>query len=491
MAILPVSVLQKLFSSARSDVLQAISDEADEVLSDYEVANSRTRLAYFLAQLGHESGGFRIFEENLNYSAKRLTQVWPKRFPSLAAAKPYANNPKALGNKTYANRIGNGNEASGDGFRFRGRGLIQITGRANYEAIGKITGLDLVGDPDSAADPDNLLLVACGYWRYRDLNRYADTNDFTGLTRAINGGTVGLADRRDWLKRVMQKLNAAGVGPEDVEINRSPGTRQPDSVNDEPAVVPEVVLKMGSRGEHVRALQSALKNIGYQPGAIDGVFGALTAREVLAFQLNNGLETTGVVDGVFWTALENPAPPALSNERQSATAEDLKELGSQTVLDGDRTKKLGWLAAVLGALGIGNSAVVQMSSTATVPAAATQAASPDTIAMVKEIAGLIPPDVLASNDALRKIVESVQALQAGGSTSGTGMQTIFDLLPGFFTSGVLNTGAGGLAQIMASILPGFGGSALVGIAGLVLSRLGGRIVNARVKNHNDGANTGR
>ena len=498
MAILSLSLLQSLFSAARKDTLQAVSDQADEVLPVFGVSDSRTRLAYFMAQLAHESGGLRIFEENLNYSAERLTEVWSKRFPSLAAAKPFAKNPQALGNKVYANRMGNGDEASGDGFRYRGRGFIQITGKSNYEAIGKITGLDLVGDPDQAADPDSMLLVACGFWKANNLNRFADQGNFTGLTQAINGGLNGLDDRRAWLKKITQIFNADGIGPEDV--GKAGAAMQPPPppaggvvAGGQPQRPPpppvENVLKLGSHGEQVRALQLALKNLGYQPGTVDGIFGTLTAREVLSFQLNNDLKTTGAVDGAFWAAMSNPKPLPLDSHRVTATKDDLKKLGSQTVLEGDRTKWLGWIATALGGLGIGNSAITNMANSATATGANALGVSPEPATLLKDIIKLLPPDALAGNPALQKFAETISTLPLTGS--GGGLKTIFDVLPSFFEKGVLNTGAGGLAQIAASIIPGFGGSALITVLGVVLSYLGKRVVERRLEDHRTAANTGK
>lgn len=149
--------------------------------------------AAFLSQYAHETMGLRRLEENLNYSAKRLTQVWPKRFPTLASAAPYAMNPRALANRVYANRMGNGDQKSGDGYRFRGRGLPHLTGRHNYETEGAALGLDLVGEPDLLLQPGPAVRVGATYWIRIDGDRLAA--DFLELTRTINGGENGLADR--------------------------------------------------------------------------------------------------------------------------------------------------------------------------------------------------------------------------------------------------------------------------------------------------------
>lgn len=157
-------------------------------------------LAMLLAQVGHESADLTRLEESLSYSAERLMVVWPSRFPDLATAKRYARNAEALANKVYGDRLGN--ESPGDGWRFRGRGPIQITGRANYAALSKDTGLNAVGDPDCLLRPAGGALSALWYWRRR-LNPGMSIEE---ATRAINGGTNGLADRRARYERCKEVL---------------------------------------------------------------------------------------------------------------------------------------------------------------------------------------------------------------------------------------------------------------------------------------------
>lgn len=164
---------------------------------------TRDRLASFLAQTAHESGSFNRIEENLGYStAKRLVAVWPKRFPTEASAAPFVMQPQRLANRVYALRNGNGPENSGDGWRYRGRGLIQITGRSNYAEAGQALGLDLVGNPDLLLQPAHAAMSAAWFWASRGLNALADDRtddndleDFTRITKIINGGTVGLQER--------------------------------------------------------------------------------------------------------------------------------------------------------------------------------------------------------------------------------------------------------------------------------------------------------
>lgn len=160
--------------------------------------NTNLRLAHFLAQAGHESGGFRVTNENLNYSAKGLQGIFKKYFPSEAIALDYAKKPQKIANRVYGGRMGNGNEASGDGYKFRGRGYIQLTGRDNYTAFGKSIGVAIEENPDVVAT-EHALSSAAWFWSKNGLNKIADTGAtdaaVTMITKRVNGGTIGLADR--------------------------------------------------------------------------------------------------------------------------------------------------------------------------------------------------------------------------------------------------------------------------------------------------------
>jgi putative chitinase len=168
--------------------------------------NTIPRQAMFLAQCCHESGGLTQFVENLSYSAEGLMRTWPSRFRALAAAIPYARNPERLANHVYADRLENGNEASGDGWKFRGRGIIQLTGRVNYRKAGDGIGVDLIGFPDGMLLPKNSAAVACWFWQSNGLNSLADTGQFQAITKRINGGLNGEADRERWLRDIRAVL---------------------------------------------------------------------------------------------------------------------------------------------------------------------------------------------------------------------------------------------------------------------------------------------
>jgi putative chitinase len=167
-----------------------------DVLPTYEI-NTPERIASFLAQCGHESAGFTVLQENLNYSADGLNKIFKKYFPTLESAQPYARKPEMIANRVYGGRMGNGDEHSGEGYKFRGRGPIQLTGKANYEACSEFLFQDdtLVQNPDMLLDPEYALHSACWFWWKNDLNKFADTADLVTMTKRINGGTIGLEDR--------------------------------------------------------------------------------------------------------------------------------------------------------------------------------------------------------------------------------------------------------------------------------------------------------
>jgi putative chitinase len=180
----------------------------NDAFARYEV-NTPTRQAAFLAQTAHESAEFAVLVENLNYSAPALLRTWPKRFPDPATAALYANQPERIANYVYAGRLGNGPVESGDGWRFRGRGLLQVTGRANYAACGLNLGLPLEDAPDRLAVPPVAVLAAADFWKSHHLNSLVDANTdaaFLDITKVINGGVTGLDSRRCYWQRAQAAL---------------------------------------------------------------------------------------------------------------------------------------------------------------------------------------------------------------------------------------------------------------------------------------------
>jgi putative chitinase len=165
------------------------------ICPDYGIDTPK-RLAAFVAQCAHESANFTALRENLNYRAESLMKTWPRRFPTLAEAQQYARNPEKIANKVYADRMGNGPESTGDGWRYLGRGLIQLTGKENYSWFGASIG---VTDPQELVEFlgtfEGAVQSACWFWETNELNQWADKGDMKTLTKRINGGTIGLADR--------------------------------------------------------------------------------------------------------------------------------------------------------------------------------------------------------------------------------------------------------------------------------------------------------
>lgn len=174
-----------------------ILEQIPSVIEKYKL-DTPTRLAHFLAQTNHESGGFKVFSENLNYGAKGLRGIFGKYFPTDELAAQYERKPEKIANKVYANRMGNGDEASGDGYKFRGRGAIQLTGKENYKEFDKTVDDDILANPDLVATKYPLLSAAW-FWAKSNLNSVADLGaneeTVTKVTKRVNGGTIGLPDR--------------------------------------------------------------------------------------------------------------------------------------------------------------------------------------------------------------------------------------------------------------------------------------------------------
>jgi putative chitinase len=166
----------------------------DMILPDYEIT-TLPRVAGFLAQTAHESGGYKFLKENLNYRAVTLRKVFPKYFPTDALAAKYAQQPAMIANRVYGGRMGNGPESSGDGFRFCGRGLIQLTGKQNYTKFAESIESPIEDMPEYLATFEGAVQSACWFWETNNLNKWADAGDILTLTKRINGGTIGLADR--------------------------------------------------------------------------------------------------------------------------------------------------------------------------------------------------------------------------------------------------------------------------------------------------------
>ena len=178
-----------------------------QLLPDYDI-NTTKRIAAFIAQCSHESGGFRVLTENLNYKAAGLRRIFPKYFPTDELAKQYEKQPSKIANRVYANRMGNGDESSGDGFRYCGRGLIQLTGKSNYQAFADSLEMKVEDVPEYLQTFEGAAQSACWFWETNNLNKFADAGDILNMTKRINGGTIGLEDRQKHYNHALHVLGA-------------------------------------------------------------------------------------------------------------------------------------------------------------------------------------------------------------------------------------------------------------------------------------------
>ena len=250
----------------------AWADAAMEILPKYEITTAN-RIAGFFAQVGHESSGLKTLEENLFYRAETLDKIFPKYFKNAGRnAAEYAKQPEKIANIVYASRMGNGDTASGDGYKFRGRGAIQLTGRENYTNFGKTIGLTAEQVIDYVQTKKGALESACWYWKSRNLNAACDASDIVKMTKLVNGGTIGLEDRRKHYNEALAILGGAVVAAVNSQIT--------DAVTQ--------VLRKGSKGDLVKKLQAAL-GIG-----ADGDFGQGTENALKKWQDRNGLTADGV-----------------------------------------------------------------------------------------------------------------------------------------------------------------------------------------------------
>ena len=186
--------------------LEQWTDALNKILPEYGI-DTPQRVAAFVAQSAHESGNFTALHENLNYKAESLCKVWPKYF-NAGNANDYAHNPEKIANRAYGGRMGNGDEASGDGFRYCGRGLIQLTGKANYQAFADSIETPVEQIPEFLQTCAGAVQSACWFWESNSLNQYADSGDIVTMTKRINGGTIGLADRQAHYNHALQIFGA-------------------------------------------------------------------------------------------------------------------------------------------------------------------------------------------------------------------------------------------------------------------------------------------
>lgn len=248
-----------------SDWMQWV-EPMQKLLPEYEI-NTPARIAGFIAQCGHESLNFKVLEENLNYSAKGLNAIFPKYFKNAGRdAETYHRKPQDIANVVYANRMSNGDTESNDGWKFRGRGVIQLTGRSNVTRFGDDIGKRVDETIEYLETKMGALHSACWYWDSRNINRSADDGDIVVMTKLVNGGTIGLEDRKHHYARAIEILDGTYV----------------------PKPSP-ILLKVGSTGDNVKAVQEAL---GLDA---DGHFGKVTRSKVMEWQEAHDMTVDGIV----------------------------------------------------------------------------------------------------------------------------------------------------------------------------------------------------
>ena len=201
-----LDLLTHMCPHTKSSILEGYIEPLNTVAEYYEMNVNPARLAGFLAQTAHESGGYNFIKENLNYSSNGLRGTFGKYFPNDDIANQYAKKPEKIANRVYANRMKNGDESSGDGYRFRGRGLIQLTGRDNYTKFANDLGMSLEDTVAYLETPNGAVASAGWFWENNKLNQYCDSGDFVTLTKRINGGTIGIEDRKHHFELAMHYL---------------------------------------------------------------------------------------------------------------------------------------------------------------------------------------------------------------------------------------------------------------------------------------------
>ena len=248
-------------------------DAMVDILPKYDI-NTPARVAGFVAQCGHESNNFTVLTENLNYSAKALDSIFGKYFKRAGRdAEAYHRQPEKIANVIYAGRIDNNDSDSGDGWCFRGGGILQLTGRSNYTAFGKSVGKTPEQATEYVRTKEGALASACWFWQTNNINKYCDSGDIVGMTRRINGGTIGLEDRKAHYEHAIEVLTgSAVVHLATVEVSNPSG-----------------VLRKGSKGDMVKKMQEVL---GLDA---DGDFGTGTERAVKSWQAEHSLTADGIV----------------------------------------------------------------------------------------------------------------------------------------------------------------------------------------------------
>lgn len=270
--VLTPDVLHRLWPHALPGMVEGVASASAVTLARYGIT-TRIDLVDFIAECSEETGAMTRVVESGAYSAERAHAVWPGLFPNAAAAVPFVVSERLLFNKTYGGRVGN-RRGTDDGYNFRGRGMIQLTGRSWYEKVGVESGLDLVGNPDLVASPAHILECAAAYWKLAGVSRLANAGDFEGEVRRVNGALTNLAERLRWRALCQQVLT-------------------PQAIMDGGDEAPPAPPAVGERGS-ISWVQASLNALGADPPLVlDGLDGRDTRFAVRNFQRKHGL----VVDG--------------------------------------------------------------------------------------------------------------------------------------------------------------------------------------------------
>ncbi len=320
---LTAATLREFAPRARPDYAQVLGTQGNDVLARFGINRNDLRFCHFMAQVAHECGEFTIVEENLNYSAKRMVEIFGEGRHSAAIgsgeAQRLVGNKEAVAERVYG--LGNprkardlGNTEPGDGYRYRGRGFLQITGRAAYREMGKRIGIDLEAEPDKAGEPLYALMTAAAFWDSRKLNAYADQDNIEIITKRINGGFNGLADRKSKYAKAVEVFS---------EDHKDAPSRGVTTTRGAPGSQRQ--LEYGDLGPEVLSLKEMLSAAGYGGFIMDTDFSRATHVAVVRFQLDRGLSANGVVDATTWEVLETAAPSRGSRRSPSSTNRDRRE----------------------------------------------------------------------------------------------------------------------------------------------------------------------
>ncbi|WP_075214675.1 peptidoglycan-binding protein [Mongoliimonas terrestris] len=471
--------IRAIYGPNSAAIAEAYRTRGEAALKKAGILDSETRLAFFLAQTAYETGPHVRLEENLTYrTAARILEVWPKRFADEADAAPFVRNKEALADRVYGNRADLGNDQPGDGWRYRGRGLIQITGKANYREVGEAIGIDLVANPDKAADPAFAWDVAAGWWTVNDVNEVADRGSLDKVTAIINRYTDSYEERRTTLARVRRILAATST-------TSSAGFAFSDTGGHGTAatVIPTpAAAGVPMSHDEVKGLQNLLKAKNYAVGKSDGIFGTLTAAAVLAFQRDHGLPVTGMADAKTLAALAGAPDRQLSAGRVGATTATLRAEGSTIILTLDKARIVGWIATALGALGLGKTAADVAANSAV------GAVTGGVESSVREVCAFVvstnnaPAAVLEGCAALGRTVQ--QAVEGGGIG---GLLTVLTTPGASGTVPLVDL----LVQFVGPFIPFGGASILSLVGGLLVTRLAGKAQERRVEDHRQGLHLGR